>query len=197
MTFSDKAAITGVGETDYVKGTERTAVDGTFKTPTLRNVELTAPYFHNASFATLEDVVSFYATRESDPARWYPVVNGQVQRYNDLPAALRTNVHQGAPFRRAGQLPAALDHYRSALDLVERVFAQTQGLDEATRENFIGRFAPYYVECLDLLLRLEEGGPPGRKEELGTRLAEMLGRGRGVRAAGSDHARGFGAQEDR
>ena len=27
MTFSDKAAITGVGETDYVKGTERTAVD--------------------------------------------------------------------------------------------------------------------------------------------------------------------------
>ena len=27
MTFSDKAAITGVGETDFVKGTERTAVD--------------------------------------------------------------------------------------------------------------------------------------------------------------------------
>jgi 3-oxoacyl-[acyl-carrier-protein] synthase III len=27
MTFSDKTAITGVGETDFVKGTERTAVD--------------------------------------------------------------------------------------------------------------------------------------------------------------------------
>src|SRR3546814_17578590 len=27
MSFSDKAAITGVGETDFVKGTERSAVD--------------------------------------------------------------------------------------------------------------------------------------------------------------------------
>ena len=27
MTFSDKAAITGIGETNFVKGTERTAVD--------------------------------------------------------------------------------------------------------------------------------------------------------------------------
>ena len=79
---------------------------GMFRTPSLRNVALTAPYFHNASFATLEDVVAFYATRDIDPARWYPVVNGQVQRYNDLPAAHRTNVHHGAPFRRAGQLPA-------------------------------------------------------------------------------------------
>ena len=40
--------------------TERTAVDGTFKTPTLRNVELTGPYFHTGSYATLEQVVAFY-----------------------------------------------------------------------------------------------------------------------------------------
>jgi len=33
---------------------------GTFKTPTLRNVALTAPYMHDGSLATLEDVVSFY-----------------------------------------------------------------------------------------------------------------------------------------
>lgn len=31
-----------------------------FKTPTLRNVELTAPYMHNGTFATLEDVMEFY-----------------------------------------------------------------------------------------------------------------------------------------
>ncbi len=31
-----------------------------FKTPTLRNAELTAPYMHNGAFATLEDVVTFY-----------------------------------------------------------------------------------------------------------------------------------------
>jgi cytochrome c peroxidase len=31
-----------------------------FKTPTLRNVELTGPYMHNGAFATLEDVMEFY-----------------------------------------------------------------------------------------------------------------------------------------
>jgi cytochrome c peroxidase len=39
---------------------ERIAVDGACKTPTLRNVELTAPYFHNGSHATLEQVVISY-----------------------------------------------------------------------------------------------------------------------------------------
>jgi len=38
----------------------RDAVDGSFKTPTLRNVELTGPYFHSGSYGTLEQVVEFY-----------------------------------------------------------------------------------------------------------------------------------------
>jgi cytochrome c peroxidase len=38
----------------------RDAIDGSFKTPTLRNVELTGPYFHNGGYATLEQVVDFY-----------------------------------------------------------------------------------------------------------------------------------------
>lgn len=38
----------------------RTAVDGAFKVPTLRNVELTGPYFHNGSRKSLEEVVEFY-----------------------------------------------------------------------------------------------------------------------------------------
>ena len=38
----------------------RDAVDGSFKVPTLRNVELTGPYFHNGSRATLEQVIEFY-----------------------------------------------------------------------------------------------------------------------------------------
>jgi len=31
-----------------------------FKTPTLRNIELTAPYMHNGVFETLEEVMEFY-----------------------------------------------------------------------------------------------------------------------------------------
>ena len=38
----------------------RTGVDGAFKTPTLRNIALTQPYFHNGSRFTLEQVVEFY-----------------------------------------------------------------------------------------------------------------------------------------
>jgi cytochrome c peroxidase len=36
------------------------AVDGAFKTPGLRNVELTAPYFHNGGVLTLRGVIEFY-----------------------------------------------------------------------------------------------------------------------------------------
>jgi cytochrome c peroxidase len=44
---------------------QRSAVNGAFKTPTLRNVELTGPYFHNGGQSTLMQVVDFY-TRGGD-----------------------------------------------------------------------------------------------------------------------------------
>jgi len=43
-----------------VGANERIVADGAFKTPGLRNVELTAPYFHNGGELTLRDVVDFY-----------------------------------------------------------------------------------------------------------------------------------------
>ncbi|MGB5832915.1 MAG: cytochrome c peroxidase [Thiohalocapsa sp.] len=48
---------------------------GAFKTPTLRNIELTAPYMHDGSLATLEEVVEHYdnggITREDDQVNAY------------------------------------------------------------------------------------------------------------------------------
>ncbi len=38
----------------------RIVSDGAFKTPSLRNIALTQPYFHNGSYLTLEQVVEFY-----------------------------------------------------------------------------------------------------------------------------------------
>ena len=38
----------------------RVVADGAFKTPTLRNIALTQPYFHNGGEFTLEQVVAFY-----------------------------------------------------------------------------------------------------------------------------------------
>ncbi|MCY4189200.1 MAG: cytochrome-c peroxidase, partial [Bryobacterales bacterium] len=58
---------TGVGYADgrladngrfAVSGRERDR--GAFKTPTLRNVAQTAPYMHDGSMATLEDVIDDY-----------------------------------------------------------------------------------------------------------------------------------------
>ena len=84
----------------------RTDLCGLFKVPTLRNVALTAPYFHNGAVATLEEAVDFYATRDTDPARWYPTQAGVVVKFTDLPAAYRGNVNQQAPFGLSpGQAP--------------------------------------------------------------------------------------------
>ena len=41
--------------------TRRTADQRAFRTPSLRNVALTAPYMHDGSFATLEEVIDHYA----------------------------------------------------------------------------------------------------------------------------------------
>jgi len=43
-----------------VAANERITADGAFKTPGLRNIELTGPYFHNGGELTLRDVVDFY-----------------------------------------------------------------------------------------------------------------------------------------
>ncbi|MFM8474861.1 MAG: cytochrome c peroxidase [Planctomycetaceae bacterium] len=48
-----------------VRPSARVAVDGAFKSPTLRNVELTGPYMHNGGMKSLEEVVQFY-TRGAD-----------------------------------------------------------------------------------------------------------------------------------
>ena len=79
---------------------------GWFKTPTLRNIALTAPYMHNGRFATLREAVAFYATRDTNPERWYPGA-----KFDDLPESLRGNVDvEGRPYhRKPGQRPALND----------------------------------------------------------------------------------------
>lgn len=44
-----------------VRPGDRVAIDGAFKAPSLRNIELTGPYMHNGGMKSLEEVVQFYA----------------------------------------------------------------------------------------------------------------------------------------
>ena len=49
-----------VSQPSNVPANAHAAVNGAFKTPTLRNVELTGPYMHNGGQATLRQVMEFY-----------------------------------------------------------------------------------------------------------------------------------------
>lgn len=81
---------------------------GMFVTPTLRNVALRHAFFHNGVYHHLSEVLDFYALRDTQPEKIYPVRHGVVQKYNDLPVAYHENVDiVDAPFnRQAGQTPA-------------------------------------------------------------------------------------------
>jgi cytochrome c peroxidase len=57
--------------------------EGLFKVPSLRNIELTAPYMHDGRFATLEQVVEFY--------------NSGVTNHPNLSPPLRVPTPPGAP----------------------------------------------------------------------------------------------------
>jgi len=58
----------GLPNQQALQPNERVAVDGAFKTPGLRNVELTAPFFHNGGDRTLMDVMNFYNRGGNFPA---------------------------------------------------------------------------------------------------------------------------------
>ena len=63
--------------------------DGAFKIPGLRNVELTAPYFHNGSESTLEDVIDFYFRggnfRTFDENLSHPIIGYSADRGSESP----------------------------------------------------------------------------------------------------------------
>jgi cytochrome c peroxidase len=79
--------------------TDDPAFCGRFRTPTLRNVALRTSFFHNGSVRSLRDAVAFYATRDTDPARWYSRdADGRVRVYDDLPAGMAAFVDREVPF---------------------------------------------------------------------------------------------------
>lgn len=85
---------------------------GTFRTPSLRNAALRTSYMHNGAFSSLREVVAFYATRATDPKRWY--AHGH---FDDLPAKYWPNVNTNpAPYHRGeGESPVLDDHDVDAL----------------------------------------------------------------------------------
>ena len=88
-------------------GTTAEQFCGMFRMPTLRNVAERPAYMHNGFFKDLKEVVRFYATRASNPERWY----GASGQPDDLPAAYQANLEvTKPPFNRArGSAPLLTD----------------------------------------------------------------------------------------
>jgi cytochrome c peroxidase len=80
---------------------------GIFRTPSLRNVAIRKTFFHNGIYHSLEDVLRFYAMRDTNPEKFYPVgKKGVVQKYDDLPKKYWENINTEAPFdRKKGDQP--------------------------------------------------------------------------------------------
>jgi cytochrome c peroxidase len=111
-----KSSPTDVNARPDLSGT--TSLCGVFKVPTLRNVAITAPYFHNGAFDNLHRVVEWYVTRDINnntgnnpnpvPAgpggnpyqsvgTFYTAADGtpDLYEYNDLPVDYDANVNIG------------------------------------------------------------------------------------------------------
>jgi cytochrome c peroxidase len=72
---------------------------GLFRTATLRNVATRRAFFHNGVIHDLREAVAFYATRDTDPGRWYPTLpDGSVAKFNDLPPRYVVNINMDPPF---------------------------------------------------------------------------------------------------
>jgi cytochrome c peroxidase len=96
-----------------------------FKVPTLRNAATRSVFFHNGVFHSLNQVVHFYNTRDTNPEYWYPATGGSgapvatpawalqlsatpgatVNKFNDIPLAEQGNVDEEVPLG-SGTTPA-------------------------------------------------------------------------------------------
>ena len=74
---------------------DKTQHCGQFKVPTLRNVAVKQHYFHNGVFDNLGDAVTWYATRDTNPGKWYVKADGVTVDvpYNDLPLNYDANIN--------------------------------------------------------------------------------------------------------
>jgi cytochrome c peroxidase len=134
-----------------------TSLCGLFKVPTLRNIAITAPYFHNGVFSTLRQVIEWYVTRDinnnaaNNPnpvaagpggnpyqavGTFYTAANGtpDLYEYNDLPAAYDANVNIGEvpytpPTFGGGQAPTLASDEID--DIVAFLCTLTDGYDPA------------------------------------------------------------------
>jgi hypothetical protein len=129
LSFSRKSILAGTNP----GGVTRTIVDSSFKVPQLRNVALTAPYFHNGGFATLRQVLEFYR-RAGD------------RRDASLTAPGATGDDSGTGLNGEGQIPVAgPDKGTNAAGTLAVLTINDQGIDDII--EFLKALTDERVQC--------------------------------------------------
>jgi cytochrome c peroxidase len=82
---------------------------GKFKVPTLRNIAITGPYFHNGSFATLREVIHFYNVRDLNTGEFDPAEYSQNLNITELGNLQLTPTEE---YQLEKFLETLTDHYR-------------------------------------------------------------------------------------
>jgi cytochrome c peroxidase len=100
-------------ELRFLDRRELATLSGKFKTPTLREVAQTDPYFHDGSLATLEDVIAHYRRPPSDPGSEIVPLELSDREAAQLAAFLRT-LSGGIAAERAWLAPPVADGAEAA-----------------------------------------------------------------------------------
>jgi choice-of-anchor C domain-containing protein len=133
-----------VPDTDPVPSGARVAVDGAFKSSTLRNIELTGPYFHNGGTKNLLEVVEFYTRgadfrktniRDLDPdVGGIPELQGNEQAQLDVVEFMKHLTDERVKFRKA-----PFDHPQLILPNGVKSVSGGEALDETFVLPAVGR----------------------------------------------------------
>jgi len=99
----------GLGGRTDLSGPDQIAEQGKFRTPTLRNVQLTAPYMHNGVYSTLEQVIRHYDIIATDSAP----ISFQTEVINDI--ANELNFQLDMPLNLSNQDYTDLENFMLTL----------------------------------------------------------------------------------
>ncbi len=141
------------------------AVDGAFKVPTLRNVELTGPYMHNGSLMNLEQVVDFYNHggnfNNPDKSPDIKALGLSTQEKADLVAFMKTFTDDRVKYEKA-----PFDH--PSLSLPVGAMGSNQNVTPGTDQGVTSPFAVAANLGVDLFRFVPAVGRLGNQNPLPT-----------------------------
>ena len=140
------------------------AADGTFKIPGLRNVELTAPYFHNGGELTLLDVVRFYVRGGNQGGTTNPILTRdgtQIGGLTVLTSILNTSNPENVMLDLVEFLKALTDE---RVRIAAAPFDHPQLFVPNGHQGDDGSVAAENGQAVDDMLEIPATGRKGRKD---------------------------------